>query len=135
MSDFNDEQFRDCWRKTEVIRQYERMLYTFGDMTLPYIFLAEHQAWPDRTLVRKGIVYIRKPNIVLPGRTPGPEFAEGFEHADFGHPRLVPQGPGDRPGDAPDRGLALEDLEPQDHLPRVDRAVARGHTERARRGA
>lgn len=83
MSEFNDQQFRDCWRKTEILREYERMLYTFGDMTLPYIFVAEHETYPDRTRVRRGVVHIRKPNIVLPGRPAGgPEFAEGFEHAD-----------------------------------------------------
>jgi hypothetical protein len=81
MSDFNDDQFKDCWQRTEVIREYERLLYTFGDMTLPYIFVAEHTRYPDRTLVRRGVVYIRKPSIVLPGQTGGPEFKEGFEHS------------------------------------------------------
>lgn len=82
MSDFDDDQFKDCWQQTEVIREYERLLYTFGDMTLPYIFVAEHVQYPDRTLVRRGVVYIQKPNIVLPGRTAGPQFKEGFEHSD-----------------------------------------------------
>jgi len=82
MREFNDEQFRDCWRKTEVIREYDKLLYTFGDMTLPYIFVAEHGIYPDRTLVRRGVVHIQKPNIMLPGRAPGPVFTEGFEHAD-----------------------------------------------------
>lgn len=82
MSEFNDDQFKDCWQRTEVIREYEQMLYTFGDMTLPYIFVAEHAQFPDRTLVRRGVVYIQKPNIVFPGRANGPAFKEGFEHSD-----------------------------------------------------
>ena len=82
MQEFGEEQFKACWQKTEVIREYEKMLYTFGDMTLPYIFVAEHRGYPDRTLVRKGIVYIQKPSIVLPGRSQGPEFKDGFEHSD-----------------------------------------------------
>lgn len=81
MKEFDDAQFRACWQRTEVIREYDKMLYTFGDMTLPYIFLAEHEAYPDRTLVRRGVVHIQKPSIVLPSRTPGPEFMEGFEHS------------------------------------------------------
>ncbi|MBL7107235.1 MAG: hypothetical protein ISS77_06485 [Phycisphaerae bacterium] len=82
MREFGEEQFKTCWQKTEVIREYERMLYTFGDMTLPYIFVAEHEAYPDRTLVRRGIVYIQKPNIVVPGQSHGPAFKDGFEHSD-----------------------------------------------------
>lgn len=82
MNEFSEDQFKECWQKTEVIREYERILYTFGDMTLPYIFVAEHEAYNDRTLVRKGVVYIQKPNILLPGQRRGPEFKEGFEHSD-----------------------------------------------------
>ena len=65
-----------------MIREYEQILYTFGDMNLPYIFVAEHEAYNDRTIVRRGVVYIQKPNIVLPGQRHGPEFKEGFEHSD-----------------------------------------------------
>ena len=81
MNEFNEEKFKECWQKTEVIREYEQILYTFGDMKLPYIFVAEHNVYNDRTLVRKGVVYIQKPNIMLPGRGHGPEFKEGFEHS------------------------------------------------------
>ena len=82
MRDFSEDQFKDCWQRTEVIREYEQTLYTFGDMKLPYIFVAEHETYNDRTLVRRGVVYIQKPNIMLPGRRHGPEFKEGFEHSD-----------------------------------------------------
>ena len=89
MNDFNDDQFKDCWQRTEVIREYEQMLYTFGDMTLPYIFVAEHTQFPDRTLVRRGVVYIQKPSIVLPGQPGGPAFTEGFEHSNAIPPNAV----------------------------------------------
>ena len=82
MSSFDKERFKQCWRRTEVIREYQRTLYTFGDMELPYIFAAEHSRLRDRTIVRKGVVVIQKPHILLPGYYSGPEFKEGFEHGD-----------------------------------------------------
>ena len=80
MKSFDEKQFRYWWRKTEVIREYQQILYTFGDMQLPYVFAAEHHSYTDRTVVRKGVVYIQKPNILLPGQYRGPEFKDGFEH-------------------------------------------------------
>lgn len=72
-------EFKEYWRKTEVIREYRRMLYTFGDMRLPYVFTAEHRL-RDRTVVMRGIVLAEKPHIILPGYYSGPEFLEGFKH-------------------------------------------------------
>ena len=63
MKEFTERQFKECWQKTEVIREYERILYTFGDMTLPYVFVAEHKSYNDRTVIRNGVVYIQKPKI------------------------------------------------------------------------
>ncbi len=80
MGEFTGQQFKEYWRKTEVIREYEQILYTFGDMTLPYLFVAEHQTYNDRTVIRSGVVYIQKPNIVLPSQYLGPEFGDSFEH-------------------------------------------------------
>ena len=37
-----EEIFEEYWEKTEVIREYHQMLFTFGDMRLPYVFVAEH---------------------------------------------------------------------------------------------
>ena len=79
MRDPNEEQFSRYWRQTEVIREYQQILYTFGDMKLPYVFLSEHNSYNDRTVVRKGIILIQKPNILLPGRSSGPTFGEGFD--------------------------------------------------------
>ena len=81
MSEFDKEKFKQCWSQTEIIREYERILYTFGDTELPYVFTAEHQRFKDRTIVRKGVVLIEKPHIFLPRYYSGPEFKEGFEHA------------------------------------------------------
>ena len=81
MPEFNQEKFKDCWRRTEVIREYQRMLYTFGDMDLPYVFVAEHGRFKDRTVIKKGVILFQKPQIVLPHYYAGPEFKEGFEHA------------------------------------------------------
>jgi hypothetical protein len=89
MPEFDTQKFKECWVKTEVIRQYQRMLYTFGDMELPYVFTAEHGKFRDRTIVRKGVVLIQKPQILLPGRASGPEFEEGFEHAGAIPPEAV----------------------------------------------
>jgi hypothetical protein len=75
-----EEQFEQFWQKTEVIREYHKVLFTFGDMRLPYVFMAEHSSYSDRTLVQRGIVNIQKPNILLPGDNQNIEFKEGFEH-------------------------------------------------------
>ncbi len=79
MTGFNNEAFGKFWGNTEVIREYHRTLYTFGDAKLPYVFAAEHPGFKDRVAVRKGTIVIQKPNIILPGYYNGPEFGEGFE--------------------------------------------------------
>lgn len=79
MPELDREGFKEYWRETEVMREYQRMLYTFSDMELPYIFAAEHK-FRDRTVVRKGIILFQKPHIILPGYYSGPEFLEGFEY-------------------------------------------------------
>jgi hypothetical protein len=89
MSEYDREKFKEYWQRTEVIRKYERMLYTFGDMELPYVFAAEHGQFRDRTVVRKGIILFQKPQIVLPRYYSGPEFREGFEHAHLIPPEAV----------------------------------------------
>ncbi len=89
MSEFDREKFKEYWRRTEIIRDYQRMLYTFGDMELPYIFAAEHSRFRDRTVVRKGIIIFQKPQILLPKYYSGPEFKDGFEHADAIPPEAV----------------------------------------------
>jgi hypothetical protein len=81
MADVYEEQFRQYWKQTEIIREYERILFTFGDMELPYIFVAESRKTLDRTVVRKGMVFLQRPRIILPEHSRGPEF-EGFEHPD-----------------------------------------------------
>ena len=82
MPEFGKGKFKEYWKQTEVIREYQRMLYTFGDMDLPYVFVAEHNRFRDRTVVRKGVILFQKPQILLPQYYNGPEFKEGFEHAD-----------------------------------------------------
>lgn len=89
MSELGREKFKEYWRRTEVIREYQRMLYTFGDMELPYVFAAEHNRFVDRTIVRKGIIVFQKPQILLPRYYSGPEFKEGFEHAGVIPPEAV----------------------------------------------
>jgi hypothetical protein len=81
MPEFDQDKFKEYWKRTEVIREYQRMLYTFGDMDLPYVFVAEHRRFKDRTLVRRGIILFQKPQIILPNYYEGLEFKEGFEHA------------------------------------------------------
>jgi hypothetical protein len=81
MSDFDREQFNEYWKATEVIREYQRMLFTFGAMELPYVLVAEHGRFNDRAVVMKGLVVLHRPQIVLPSHFAGPEFLEGFEHA------------------------------------------------------
>ncbi|MDK1031029.1 MAG: hypothetical protein QGD94_03400 [Planctomycetia bacterium] len=81
MSDANKAIFERYWEQTEVIREYQCTLFTFGDMKLPYVFAAEHDRFDDRVVVRRGIVLFERPRIPLPGRLAGPQFTEGFEHA------------------------------------------------------
>jgi hypothetical protein len=82
MSELGRNKFEECWRATEVIREYQRMLFTFGDMEVPYVLVTEHDRFKDRALVRKGVVMLQKPQIFLPSHYGGPQFQEGFEHAD-----------------------------------------------------
>lgn len=81
MSDFDRESFNEYWSATEVIREYQRMLFTFGAMELPYVLVAEHERFNDRAVVMKGLILLQRPQIVLPSQFAGPEFKEGFEHA------------------------------------------------------
>ena len=81
MSEFSRQKFNECWRSTEVIREYQRMLFTFGAMELPYVLVAEHNRFKDRAIVMKGRVLLQRPHILLPPHYGGPEFSEGFEHA------------------------------------------------------
>ena len=81
MPEFDREKFEECWRATEVIREYQRMLFTFGDMEVPYVLIAEHDRFKDRAVVTKGLVMLRRPQILLPPQYGGLQFQEGFEHA------------------------------------------------------
>jgi hypothetical protein len=81
MPEFDRDKFNECWRSTEVIREYQRMLFTFGAMELPYVLVAEHDRFTDRAIVMKGLVLLQRPQILLPPHYGGPEFKEGFEHA------------------------------------------------------
>ena len=78
MPPINRETFKKYCRETEIIRHYDRMLLTFGDMKLPYIFAGEHHL-RDRVVVMKGVVLVQKPIMM---RSSGSQFKEGFEHAD-----------------------------------------------------
>jgi len=89
MSEFSRQKFNECWRSTEVIREYQRMLFTFGAMELPYVLVAEHDRFTDRAIVMKGLVLLQRPHIVLPPHYGGPEFKEGFEHANAIPPEAV----------------------------------------------
>ncbi len=89
MPESGSEKFKEFWRKTEVIREYQRTLYTFGDARLSYILAAEHPRLGDRTLVRKGFILVQKPHILLPGAYSGPEFGEGFDKASMLPPQAI----------------------------------------------
>lgn len=89
MPEFDRRQFEECWKATEIVREYQRMLFTFGDMELPYVLIAEHSRFRDRTVIRKGVVLLQRPQIVLPPYYGGLEFEEGFEHADAIPPEAV----------------------------------------------
>jgi len=89
MPDFDRQKFEECWKATEVVREYQRMLFTFGDMELPYVLIAEHGRFRDRTVIRKGVVLLQRPQIVLPPYYAGLQFEEGFEHADAIPPEAV----------------------------------------------
>ncbi|MCH7556385.1 MAG: hypothetical protein IIB56_02895 [Planctomycetes bacterium] len=81
MPEFDRDKFNEYWRSTEVIREYRRMLFTFGAMELPYVLVAEHDRFKDRAVVMKGVVLFQRPHILLPPHYGGLEFKEGFEHA------------------------------------------------------
>jgi hypothetical protein len=79
--EFDRDKFNEYWRSTEVIREYRRMLFTFGAMELPYVLVTEHDRFKDRAIVMKGFVLLQRPHILLPPHYGGLEFKEGFEHA------------------------------------------------------
>lgn len=81
MPEFDRDKFNEYWRSTEVIREYRRMLFTFGAMELPYVLVTEHDRFKDRAVVMKGFVLLQRPHILLPPHYGGLEFKEGFEHA------------------------------------------------------
>ena len=81
MPEFDRDKFNEYWRSTEVIREYRRMLFTFGAMELPYVLVTEHDRFKDRAVVMKGFVLRQRPHIVLPPHYGGLDFKEGFEHA------------------------------------------------------
>jgi len=89
MAEIDRDKFEEYWKSTEIIRQYQRVLFTFGSMTLPYVFAAEHSRLGDRAVVRKGVILFEKPQILLPGYYAGPQFQEGFEHANAVPPDAV----------------------------------------------
>ena len=82
MSELGRAKFEECWKATEIIREYQRMLFTFGDMEVPYVLVTEHDRFKDRAVIRRGVVMLQKPQIFLPSHYGGPQFREGFEHAD-----------------------------------------------------
>lgn len=75
-----DEESQKQWNRTEIVREYKRSLYSFGDMELPYMFAAEHKRFSDRTIVNKGVMLAKKPHIILPGYN-GLQLQEGFSHS------------------------------------------------------
>ena len=80
MTKSNEDKFRQYWQQTIIIREYQRLLFTFGDMELPYVFVAENTTLPDRTVIQKGTMVLEKPHIFLPTHQDTPKF-EGFEHS------------------------------------------------------
>jgi hypothetical protein len=89
MSEFSRQKFNEYWMSTEVVREYQQMLFTFGAMELPYVLVAEHGRFKDRAIVMKGRVLLQRPNILLPPHYGGPEFKEGFEHANVIPPEAL----------------------------------------------
>lgn len=89
MPEFDREKFNKYWKSTEVIREYQRMLFTFGAMELPYVLVAEHDRFPDRAIVMKGLVFLQRPHILLPPHYGGPKFKEGFKHANAMPPEAL----------------------------------------------
>jgi len=81
MPEFDREKFEECWKATEIIREYQRMLFTFGDMEVPYVLIAEHSRYKDRAVITRGVVMLQRPQILLPWQYGGPQFSEGFNHA------------------------------------------------------
>ena len=81
MPEFKNEKFEECWKATEIIREYQRMLFTFGDMEVPYVLVAEHGRYKDRAVITKGVVMLQRPQILLPSQYGGLQFQEGFERA------------------------------------------------------
>jgi hypothetical protein len=77
MTGLTREEFQGYWEATEVIREYETQLFTFGDMTLPYIYAASHDLG-DRTFVRRGTVFLKRPTFILPFNS-GLNLGSGFQ--------------------------------------------------------
>ncbi|MDP2924939.1 MAG: hypothetical protein Q8N99_01060 [Nanoarchaeota archaeon] len=79
MQELSREDFEKYWGGTEVIREYQGNLFTFGDTNLHYVYLSEHPIG-NRIIVKKGIVLFKKPIIILPGQCSRFEFNQGFQN-------------------------------------------------------
>lgn len=63
-------------RHTEIIRPRIQPLATFEATEVPYVLLSEELSDSGNTLVRKGIVLVERPSLLLPANYPQ---LEGFE--------------------------------------------------------
>ncbi len=72
-------------RETAIIRSRVRSLQTFGDTTVPYIFLSPSHVNVGDTVVRRGEIWIGRPSLILPPNTPqlqGFDFPEEWKEAE-----------------------------------------------------
>ncbi len=70
------ESWEKAIRNTEIIRQRIQGLATFSTTNLPYVLLSESSVNMGDTVVRKGIVLVEKPSLILPANIPQ---CEGFD--------------------------------------------------------
>ncbi|NQT22919.1 MAG: hypothetical protein HQ579_05710 [Candidatus Omnitrophica bacterium] len=70
------EMWEKALHKTEIVRPSIQGLKTFRETNMPYVFLGESSVNQGDTVIRKGMLVVEKPSILLPPNSP--QF-EGFE--------------------------------------------------------
>lgn len=62
----DNQDLHQYWKETEIIRSYQHMLPTYGQLKLSYIFICESSEIEGISIIRRGFVQIQEPTILVP---------------------------------------------------------------------
>lgn len=76
-------------RDTEIIRSRVQALMTLAATDVPYILLSESSISDGDTVVRKGVIHVEKPSLIIPPNNPQFRGFDLEEERDFQHNSLI----------------------------------------------